>query len=155
MNTCTTNVATAQKQLQSTTSSIQLQQLQKFIAAASVEATAAQTASSTTVTDVFNQANLAATTVIAAQAAVQIVQTEVGTSAYLTDVSALDTAKPTAFDVASAQTDAMPSTSTAVPTGSLSVSGGSLVSQMNLISTNASTLQTTVCDPTSSLYTGG
>jgi len=101
---------------------------------------------------VLTQSGVAAVAVTDAKAAVQIVQNEAGTDAYLTDVTALDSTQPTASNVASAQQDAMTSNSIAIPVGSLAVSGGSLVSQMNLISTNASALQTTVCDPNSSLY---
>ena len=64
-----------------------------------------------------------------------------------TDVQTLAVMPPSASDVAVAQQNAQPfGGARANPAGSLTVSGGSLVDQMNLISTNAAALQA-LCTP--------
>lgn len=64
-----------------------------------------------------------------------------------TDVQTLAVMPPSASDVAVAQQNSQPfGGARANPTGSLTVSGGSLVDQMNLISTNAAALQA-LCTP--------
>lgn len=74
-------------------------------------------------------------------------------SSYVTDVQALQNTPPTMIDVAAAMRDSsVTGAAIANPEGSLTVSGGSLVDQMNLLNTNAEALKTTVCNPTSELY---
>ena len=62
------------------------------------------------------------------------------------DTQALGAAPPTTADVVNAQSAAtVTGRATASPDGSLTVSGGTLIDQMNLISTNAEALKTSVC----------
>ena len=69
------------------------------------------------------------------------------------DLAQLLTMKPSSLDAASAQASAaVTNRSSASPVGSLTVSGGTLVDQMNLLNANAATLKTTVCNPLSSQY---
>jgi len=130
-----------------------------FIDAARAQATAAQNALVTEIAPVFAQAKIASSTIVAAQAAVQKIQNELNSgidtagNVYTADIAALQTMPPTAQDVGTALQDAqVMGSSVASPAGSLTVTAGSLVDQMNLISTNAAELKTTVCNPNSSLY---
>ncbi len=130
-----------------------------FISAARAQATAAQNALTTEIVPVFVQANTASSIIATAQAAVQKIQNELNSgidttgSAYSADIAALQTMRPTAQDVGTALQNAqVMSSAAASPAGSLTVTAGSLVDQMSLISTNAATLKTTVCNPNSSLY---
>ncbi len=64
------------------------------------------------------------------------------------NLQTLQVMPPTATDVANAQQQAQPvGNATANPPGSLSVSASSLVSQMNLISTNAQALMNSCTAP--------
>lgn len=76
--------------------------------------------------------------------------TDPGTAgALLADSQALAAAPPTATDIATAQSDAQaPGAATASPSGSLTVSGGTLVDRMNLITKNAQALQSACSLPT-------
>ncbi len=130
-----------------------------FISAARAQAVAAQTALSTEIAPVLAKAATAAATAANATAQVQQLQSQLASStdtagsAYAAGIQTLQTMSPTMSDVASALQDAqVRSSATASPAGSLIVTAGSLVDQMNLISTNAATLKTTVCNPNSSLY---
>ena len=84
---------------------------------------------------------------------VQKVQTELNSGAegsggaYLADIQALQAMPPTAEDVANVQQDVQVfEGATASPSGSLVVSGGSLIDRMSLINTNATALRA-VCTP--------
>ena len=69
------------------------------------------------------------------------------------DLVQILTMKPSSLDAASAQASAaVTNSSSASPVGSLTISGGTLVDQMNLLNANAATLKTTVCNPLSSQY---
>ena len=69
--------------------------------------------------------------------------TAAGTAKLNTDLAALAAAPPTNADVSSAQVNAATTgAATASPTGSLTVSGGTLVDQMNLLNFNATALIT-------------
>ncbi len=109
----------------------------------------AQAALANEINPVFTQVAAASSIASAAQAMVQKVQTELTSGAsgaggsYTADIQTLQTMPPTAADVANAQAQALSSGVTASSTGSvsLSVTGYSLVDQMNLISANAQTLK--------------
>lgn len=139
LSICTTNATTAKTQVQTNPD------LQTFITVSTAQANAAQTALVTGIAPVLTRAAAASTVITAARAAVLRVQAEVGTATYISDAQALDTMSPSIPEVLAAQAGAQSSGAVATPTGSLTVSGGSLVGQMNLISTNATALQTTVC----------
>ena len=114
------------------------------------QASAAQTALTTEIAPVFAQAATASTNIATANAMVQQAQndsvTDTTGTAYANDVTTLQAMSPTSADVANAQQNAQAfGAATANPDGSLTVSGGSLVDQMNLISANANALKT-VCD---------
>lgn len=119
-----------------------------FKAAATAQANAAQTVLNGAIATVFANFKTASTMIAAARAALENVDT------YSTDdLQELQTMSPTADDVAYAQEESTQiSAATANPDGSLTVSGGSIVDRMDLIGTNAATLKTTVCDPSSSTY---
>ncbi len=113
----------------------------------------AQTAYTSEVLPVFAQVAQASSTIMAAQAFLAKTQSDLaagstnGISAYLTDLQTLQYQPPTSADVAAATRAAqITGGATANPTGSLSVSGGTLVDQMNLITTNANVLKN-ACAP--------
>lgn len=136
-----------------------------FIDASRAQAVAAQTAITTEVAPVLKLALAAPGSVAATQAFVLKVEAEAlgltslttadtGAAGALTaDTQTLSAMSPSATDVATAQENAQTfGGAKATPKGSLTVSGSSLVDQMNLINTNAAELKTTVCNPNSSLY---
>lgn len=109
---------------------------------------AAQAALATEIVPIFTQVSAASTTAAAANAMVLKVQQELASgtdttgSAYSADVLALQTMPPTTLDVANAQQDAQAfGVAAASPAGSLTVSGGSILDRMNLISANAVALK--------------
>ena len=110
----------------------------------------AQTAQTNEVAPVLAQVSAAATIIANAQAMVQKVQSELNSGTggtYATDIQTLQTMPPTATDVANAQQEAQAfGTASANPSGSLSVSGSSLLDQMNLLSANAQALKSS-CVP--------
>jgi len=109
--------------------------------------TSAQNALSTEVAPVFTQ--VANSTAITDAAMIQLyaVLNEPKTSStYTTDLQKLNSMPPTASDVATAQYNATSyGAAVATPKGSLTVSGSSIVDQMNLLSANASGIQNTAC----------
>jgi len=130
-----------------------------FIDAAREQVVAAQTALTSVIAPVLARGVTAASVIDAAREAVQKLQdglnasTATTTIAYAADIQTLQNLPPTMSDVANIQQDAQVfNAAVASPVGSLNVSGGSLVDRMNLLSTNAATLKTTVCNPASSLY---
>ncbi len=120
----------------------------------------AQAALANEIAPVFTQVAAASSTVAAAQAMVQKIQTELASGgtgsgtggAYTADMQTLQAMPPTALDIANAQVQAQSSGVTASSTGStsLSVTGYSLVDQMNLISANAQTLKSSCASGTAS-----
>lgn len=125
------------------------------------QASAAQAALTTEIAPVLAQSQTAISSVSATQALALKVQAEAvavpiaDPIQFSTDVSSLTGMSPTSIDVVSVQSNAaVTGGSTANPAGSLTVSGGSLVDQMNLISTNAQALQK-VCTYTIPNYFGG
>lgn len=110
----------------------------------------AQAAQANEVAPVLAQVSAAATIIANAQAMVQKVQSELNSGtggSYATDIQTLQTMPPTATDVANAQQEAQAfGTASANPSGSLSVSGSSLLDQMNLLSANAQALKSS-CVP--------
>jgi len=135
--------------------------LVKFIAASGAQAIDAQTALTNLVAPVLARAATAASVITAAQAMVQKIQGELSSgadtagSAYAADMQTLQTMPPSATDVATIEQESQAfEIASANPDGSLNVSGGSLVDQMNLLNGNAITLKATVCNPNSTLYTG-
>ena len=149
INVCTTNIAAAKAQLN------QNPTLQAFIDAATAQISAAQSALTNVVAPITSQATTASVIITNARAAVAKVQSEsvASASTYPADVQALQSLPPTAIDVANAfqQSQALGNASS-TPVGSLNVSGVSYVDKLNLISTNATMLESTVCNPSSSLY---
>lgn len=132
---------------------------QSFVDAANAQFIAAQTAIRTLIDPVLVQAQSAPSVGVETAAlalkvkAAAIVVPLADPTQFGIDVATLATMSPATTDVVLAQQDAQVSGGArATPDGSLTVSGGSLVDQMNLISTNAATLKTTVCNPNSSLY---
>jgi len=129
-----------------------------FIGAARKQAADARVAIVTEIAPVFAQAATASTTIDAARVAVQKAQTDLSptsttNSIYLASTLALQAFPPTMTDVMNAQQKAQSyGGAKATPLGSLTVSEGSLVDQMNLINTNAQALKTTVCTPGSSYW---
>jgi len=115
-----------------------------FEITSAAQAAAARTALASEIVPVLAQAAAASTTVAAARVAMQNTASSTTASVQISQM----TMSPTMSDVVFAQTNASASgVSTANPSGSLTVSGGSLVSQMNLISANATALKTSVCTP--------
>ena len=144
INLCTAAVATASTVEPPDTA---------FISAATAQASAAQTALAVEIAPVLSRAVVASTIIAAARAMVQKVQTELNSGAegsggaYLADIQALQAMPPTAEDVANVQQDVQVfGGATASPSGSLVVSGGSLIDRMSLINTNATALRA-VCTP--------
>ncbi|HQT82758.1 MAG TPA: hypothetical protein PLW99_01245, partial [Candidatus Paceibacterota bacterium] len=130
-----------------------------FVSAAQAQAATAQSVITTEIAPVLAEAQTATSSTVATQAFATKVQAEAvagsaGSSGTLSsDVATLVTMPPSVNDVAAVQQNAQVyNAAMANPTGSLTVSGGSLVDQMHLISTNAQKLETTVCNPNSSLY---
>jgi hypothetical protein len=145
-----------------------------FVAAATAQASAAQSAITNNVAPVLSQAQAAfvfasTTQAFATQVAAEAIS---GTPAVSSDAinqagvlsndvqSLADTNiyPPSVADVAIAQSNASATGGgSANPAGSLTVSGGTTVDQMNLISANANALKGSVCTPppTSSNNNGG
>ena len=120
--------------------------------AASVQASDARTALLTEIAPVLAQADAAAASAATARATAQRVQSDRNSTApgaggaYSAGLQALQSMPPTVLDVSSAQQETQAfGTARAIPTGSLVVSGGSIIDRMSLVSANATALKTTVC----------
>lgn len=129
------------------------QDLTNFLRASTDQAAAAKTAMTTAVASVLNRSANAAAISAAARAMVAKIQGEANagteTNTYLADLQTLQTMRPTDTDLSNALQDALVANiAIAVPTGSLTVTGGSLLSQMSTIGTNAAALKASVCTPT-------
>ena len=127
--------------------------LANFMNISNAEINAAQTALTTEIAPIFAQVANASTVSAVATAMAQKVQNELNSStpnsgiggSYTADLQALQSMPPTMQDIANAEQGTQTfGGATASPTGSLTVSGGSLVDQMNLISANA-TARKSVC----------
>jgi len=116
---------------------------------------AAQTALVGTIAPVLTQAAAVPAVVAAALAQDTLVKGDVPAStAYTIDLQKLQTMSPTYIEVSAAQYDATAyGSATASPVGSLTVSGGSITDQMNLIRINAEALKVSAC--TAPQYPGG
>ncbi|MFA6414624.1 MAG: hypothetical protein WC217_03720 [Candidatus Paceibacterota bacterium] len=130
--------------------------LATFIRASTAQADAATTTLTIQIAPVLAKVAAADGVIATARAAVAKVQgqlSDTGTSGgtYSTEIQSLQTMPPTMTDVANVQQEAEAfNLATANPIGSLTVSDGSILDQMNLITKNATTLKSTVCTPASS-----
>ncbi|MBI4065602.1 hypothetical protein HY412_00205 [Candidatus Kaiserbacteria bacterium] len=126
-----------------------------FASASRAQVVSAQTALATQVTPVLAQANTAFSAIASARTEIQRVQAELNSSNANTansntvaNLPSLQTMRPTIEDVARAMQDAQSiGQATADPSGSLTVSGGSLVDRMILVGANAEALKESVCTP--------
>lgn len=123
-----------------------------FVSAARAQAVDANGAVAAVVQPVLNQASSALATAQAARTEIARIRAKLNTgdptvnSNYTADVLSLQNIPPTMLDVAQSQREILTSPlATASPAGSLNVSGGSLVDQMNLVSGNAAGLRSSVC----------
>jgi len=124
-----------------------------FIDTARAQAAAVPAVLSTEIAPIIVQAvaNTSPATFAATIAMAQQVQNDLasGNTAYATDLQALQTMPPTQADIAKAQLNAETlQSAVATPPGSLTVPSSPLIpltDQMNLISTNAQALKTSVC----------
>ena len=125
-----------------------------FKTAATAQVSAAQTVLNGAIATVFADFETASTTIKTANATVANIKATLANGESASDdIQSLQTMSPTSSDLKTAMYDAtVLSTATASPEGSLTVSGDSIADRMSLISTNAATLKTTVCDPSSSSY---
>lgn len=161
INTCTLNVESA-KSRQTGIDPDPL--LQIFIDAATPQIAAGQTALATEIVPVLTQAADAPGIAAAAIAMDALVKSELasGAATYAGHLQTLETMPPSVQATAQAQQDAQSlGTAKTNPDGSLilvpnsSSNYASLVAQLKLLETNAATLEATVCNPYSSIYTGG
>ncbi|MGD0328396.1 MAG: hypothetical protein ABSB00_01640 [Minisyncoccia bacterium] len=118
----------------------------------SAQQTIAQTALTNEIAPMLVQAQAALNSAATTQALALQVQAEASAVPIAdpvqlsTDVTSLSSMPPAAGDVVNAQLSAaVTGAATANPAGSLTVSGGTFVDQMNLISTNAAALETSSC----------
>lgn len=117
--------------------------LTAFVTTATEQADAARAALTSVVAPVLAEVATASSTISAARTLVLRMQS--ATTPSPEDTQRLQTQSPTLADVTSAEQNATASNSAqAVPQGSLSIAGGTLVDRMNLTSTNANELRT-VC----------
>lgn len=130
------------------------QSVASFVSASNAQAAAARTAISIDIASIFAQARTASTTASTTRAFVQKIQDEresssdTGASDYATDIQMLQTMTPTSRDLVNLQEEAQTSGgATAVPEGSLTVSGGTMMDRINLLSSNATALRASVCTP--------
>jgi hypothetical protein len=135
-----------------------------FVDAARAQAVSAQDMIASFIAPILTQAANAPQVADAAIAMDAKVQSELasGSASYAADLQTLKSMSPTVNETAQAQQDSQViGIATANPTGSLSIvpnsstNYASVVSNLNLLSANSKTLQTTVCNPNSSLYGGG
>ena len=119
----------------------------KLSSSCSAQSSAAQSALLSEINPVMVKAQLASTTIANARAMINKVQAELNSNqsgSYQADLQALQAMPPTAEDLANAEHDSITNgAALATPTGSLSVSGGSTVDQMRLITNKAQALQST------------
>ncbi|MHB0865693.1 MAG: hypothetical protein ACYCZZ_02145 [Minisyncoccota bacterium] len=136
-----------------------------FVNAANAQAAAAQTALTTEIAPILNQANAAPGAVAATKSFAQKVEAEAvsassvntvnSASGLSADLATLMAMPPSIIDVTNAQQNAQAAGgATASPPGSLTVSptSSTIVDQMNLISANAQALKASACTPSASYY---
>ncbi len=139
-----------------------------FIDGARDQAQVAQDTYLNQIYPILNQVKVASSTAATATAMVKKVQSELATTgstdqsvaatntAYLADVQTLSTMSPTDRDVVTVQFDAQSTgAAQASPAESLTVSGGTTIDRMNLITANAAALKTSVCTEKPVLNFGG
>lgn len=133
-----------------------------FLSASAAQAVEARSAITTQVAPIFAQANAASAVIASARAMVQKIQSELNSSvegagaAYSADIQALQSIPPTALDLANVMQEVQSfNMASAVPAGSLKVSGGTIIDRMALISTNAEALKTSVCTEQARANSGG
>ena len=124
-----------------------------FAVSATAQATAAQAVLTSEIAPVLAQAQAALATAATTKTFGTQVQSEAVTGAAGTtlasDVATLVAMPPSVVDITNAQSNATATGgSIAKPAGSLTVTGGSLVDQMILLSTNAEALKASACTPT-------
>lgn len=172
VNTASTNVMSlmdfciAQQQIASSTLSngnpTDLANLASFMSVSTAQVNAAQGALSTQIAPILSRTNSASTTIAAARALVQKIQTglnsgtDTASATYAADLETLRTMPPTLADLATAQQDSVISSATtavAEPPGSLTVSGAFLIERLNLIGANAATLQPVCTAPVPTFMT--
>ncbi|MDP2665556.1 MAG: hypothetical protein Q8P23_02865, partial [bacterium] len=130
-----------------------------FIDAARAQADTVRSAITTQIAPVIVRANTAFASISTTRAFIQRLQNGLNSgvsttsSGYLADLQTLQSMPPSDSDLGDALIEVESfNTATAIPAGSLTVAGGSIIDRMSLISTNAEALKTTVCNPASSLY---
>lgn len=136
------------------------QALTTFITDSTAQATAARSAITTVAAPVLREAQAAYETASTTRVfALQVQSESLGVSTLTsattdaamtlnTDIQTLSTMPPTVVDVGNVQMDAtVTNTASASPAGTLSVSGGTLIDRLNLITANARALKTSVCTP--------
>lgn len=117
-----------------------------YLSASRAQANAARSTLSTVIAPVFTRTGNAAALAAAKRAKIAEAQSSTDTKT-IDAITSLQTMPPTAQELGQAQQDATSlGGAKAIPPGSLNVSGGSLLDQMNLIATNATAL-TSVCEP--------
>lgn len=115
-----------------------------FMNIATAQAVAARTAFTTKIVPVFVQIATASTTILTARLAIQNNATPTSVDTQVSQLSM----SPTMSDVTYAQQNAQVfGGARANPAGSFAISGGTLIDQMNLISSNADALKASVCTP--------
>ena len=130
--------------------------LVSFITSSTANANAAQTVFASEIAPVLAQAGAAFSNIVAANAMIEKVQSEQNSvtdatsgSVYAADVQTLQTMSPTGSDIANALQDSQAfGMASASPGGSLTVSGGSIMDRMNLITANANTMKRSCDMPT-------
>lgn len=139
-----------------------------FVTASTDQAAAARAVIPTSIIPVITQAQSALSAVAATQTFALRVQAESASASSVTtanttaattlaaDIATLAAMPPSSVDVAGTQQNAQVfNGAQASPTGSLNVSGGSIVDQMNLIGANATALKASVCTPVAPVSFGG
>lgn len=133
-----------------------------FLSASAAQAVEARSAITTQIAPIFAQVASASAVIATARAMVQKIQSELNSSvegagaAYSADIQTLQTMPPTAIDMANAMQEVQSfNMASAIPAGSLTVSGGSIIDRMALISTNAEALKISVCTEQARANSGG
>ncbi len=148
INFCTANANSAETTYQNTDAP---GYVTLFVATARAQATAVSTTIVSTIQPVLARADAAAIVVAKARALMEKVRADLNsgattTNAHVNDLQTLQTMPPTTLDASNAQQEAQAlGTAVASPAGSLNISGGSVIDQMRLISTNAAELKDSVC----------
>ncbi len=123
-----------------------------FLSASAAQAVAARSAIITQIAPILVRADAAAVAISNARAMVQKIQSnlnsgiDTSSGVYLADLQTLQTMPPTDADFGDVLIEIESfNTATAIPAGSLTVAGGSIIDRMSLIATNAVALKSSVC----------